>query len=355
MAIFPSLLRQICDKMKLPKPRKRGETYTVTVSYLGTRYYCTRDTEKECEQWAALKLLELKAQTKIETGELKPKFMFRDLNNKYYDDVGQLNPSKSSRAWITGQHKNFEMKFGALAQKSIYDITPKDLTNWRNKRLKEVGENTVLKEISHYSAMFTYAQKELFLLEENPWMQITKPKKPKARARRIHASEIELMLKALDYEMGTEPVLSQHYVAWGFLFAIETALRRGELLAMERKDIYDDYIHLPKTKNGEPRVVPLSEEAKALLSLINHKGRKVIPQSENAFRLMWEKRKAEIGLLNLHFHDTRHEAITRMVRVRKLPVEVLAKITGHKKIDVLVNTYYNPNAEDLVEAFNGQK
>ena len=150
-------------------------------------------------------------------------------------------------------------------------------------------------------------------------------------------------------------MLPQHYVAWGFLFAIETALRRGELLAMERKDIYDGYVHLPKTKNGEPRVVPLSEEAKALLSLIKHTGRKIIPQSENAFRLMWEKRKAEIGLLNLHFHDTRHEAITRMVRVRKLPVEVLAKITGHKKIDVLVNTYYNPNAEDLVEAFNGQK
>lgn len=39
--------------------------------------------------------------------------------------------------------------------------------------------------------------------------------------------------------------------------------------------------------------------------------------------------------------------------MRKLPVEVLAKITGHKKIDVLVNTYYNPNADDLVAAFNG--
>ena len=68
---------------------------------------------------------------------------------------------------------------------------------------------------------------------------------------------------------------------------------------------------------------------------------------------MWEKKKIEIGLKNLNFHDTRHEAITRMVRVRKLPVEVLAKITGHKKIDVLVNTYYNPNADDLVAAFNG--
>lgn len=120
-------------QMKLPKARKRGETYTITVSFESKRYYCTRDTEKECEQWAALKLLELKTQTRIESGELKPKFMFRDLNNKYYTDVGQLNKSKSSRGWIKGQYNNFENKFGALAQKSIYDISPKDLTNWRNK------------------------------------------------------------------------------------------------------------------------------------------------------------------------------------------------------------------------------
>lgn len=351
MAVFTTNLRQVCDKMKLPKPRKRGETYTITISHQNKRYYCTRDTAAECEHWAALKLLELKTQEKIEAGELKPKYTFRDLNDKYFQDVGQWNKSKSSLAWIKGQYKNFESRFGSLAQKSIYDIKPKDLTIWRNNRLNQVGENTVLKEISHYSAMFTFAQKELFLLDENPWMQITKPKKPKARARRIHPSEIEIMLNALNYEIGMVPVLPQHYVAWGFLFALETAMRRGEILGMEKKDIYDEYVHLPKTKNGDSRNVPLSAEALELLKLIQHDGRRIIPQSENAFRLMWEKRKAEVGLNNLHFHDTRHEAITRMVRIRKLPVEVLAKITGHKKIEVLVNTYYNPDARDLVEAF----
>lgn len=110
-----------------------------------------------------------------------------------------------------------------MAQKSIYDISPKDLTNWRNKKLQEVGENTVLKEISHYSAIFTYAKKVLLNLNENPWMQITQSKKPKACLRRIYKSE--LILKTLNYEIGKEPILPQHYVAWGFLFAIETAIR----------------------------------------------------------------------------------------------------------------------------------
>ncbi|MFH3721443.1 tyrosine-type recombinase/integrase, partial [Acinetobacter baumannii] len=60
-------------------------------------------------------------------------------------------------------------------------------------------------------------------------------------------------------------------------------------------------------------------------------------------------------LKHINFHDTRHEAITRMVRERKLPVEVLAKITGHKTIGILINTYYNPNAQDLVEMFNSSE
>jgi len=79
------------------------------------------------------------------------------------------------------------------------------------------------KEISHYSAIFTYAKKVLLNLNENPWMQITQSKKPKACLRRIYKSE--LILKTLNYEIGKEPILPQHYVAWGFLFAIETAIR----------------------------------------------------------------------------------------------------------------------------------
>ena len=121
----------------------------------------------------------------------------------------------------------FEEKFGALAEMSIHDITPKHLTTWRNKRLEEVGANTVLREISLYSSVFSYAVKELFLLDVNPWMGIKKPAKPKARNRRIRDDEIELILGSLNYSKGQTPTLPEHYVAWAFLFALKTAMRRG--------------------------------------------------------------------------------------------------------------------------------
>ena len=95
--------------------------------------------------------------------------------------------------------------------------------------------------------------------------------------------------------------------------------------------------------------MPLTKQARALLALIQHNDDRLIPVTENAFRLQFERSKARIGLNELHFHDTRHEAITRLVNTRKVPVEVLSKITGHKTIKVLVNTYYNPNVKDIVK------
>ena len=52
--------------MKLPKARKRGDAYRIELMFDGKRYSATRDTEKECEQWAAIKMLELKAGAKEE-------------------------------------------------------------------------------------------------------------------------------------------------------------------------------------------------------------------------------------------------------------------------------------------------
>lgn len=336
--------------MKIPKPRKRGDAYRIEIMINGKRSSATRDTARECEQWAATKLLEHKS-TNGQTveNENKPQYTFKQLFDEYLDKVGKFSKSKK---WILTQYNTFDRKLGVIANKSIYDITPQDLTLWRNKRCKEVSINTVLKELSLYSAMFTYAQKEMFLLESNVWMQITKPSKPESRYRRISQDEIDLMLEMLEYKIGQVPTLPQHYVAWGFLFAIETAMRRGEILSMQRSEIYDGYVHLPKTKNGTKRDVPLSEFAKELIDLIPHNNEKIIPQNTNAFRLLWERRKLKSGINDFHFHDTRHEAISRMVKNRKLPVEILAKITGHKKIEVLVNVYYNPDAGELVEMFN---
>lgn len=332
--------------MKIPKPRKRGEAFYIEIMINGKRSSATRDTSKECEQWAAQKILEARANQLAEDQGVKQHYPFKTLFHKYYDEVGK---KLRGSIYVKQQLGPFDEKFGALAEMSIHEITPRHLTAWRNKRSKEVGANTVLREMALYSSVFSYAVKELFLLDVNPWVNVKKPIKPKARNRRIRDNEIELLIEALNYSHGQVPTLPEHYVAWAFLFALETAMRRGEILGIQMIDIHARHVHLPKTKNGDARNVPLTKKALELLSLIEHEEPKLIPQSENAFRLMWERRKAKVGLEDIKFHDTRHEAITRFVNNQKLPVEVLAKVTGHKTIKVLVNTYYNPDVDDIAD------
>ena len=332
--------------MKLPKPRKRGDAYRIEIMFEGKRYSATRDTARECERWAAEKLLALKAGQKAEQ---KSSITFRELAHLYQEKVGKFTPSARQ---IREKLQTFDRNFRQLGEMPIHQITPKHLTEWRNRRVQEVSAGTVLKEISLFSSMFSYARKELFAIEENPWLSISKPSQPASRHRRIGADEVAAVLEAAGYDVGTTPTQTRHYVAWMFLFAIETAMRQGEILAMRREDIGGGYVHIPRSKNGSKRDVPLSAMARALIEVLPD-GDAMLPFSQNAFKKSWQRVLAKSGIDGLHFHDTRHEAISRMVHERKLPVEVLAKITGHKKIEVLVNTYYNPSADEIVRMFNG--
>lgn len=335
--------------MKLPKPIQRGSSWRVTVTFDNKRYSATRDTAKECEQWASLKLLELKTgKANFEQG-IKPAYPFRLLCNKYYEEHGRH--MRSART-INFKLKNLDHIAPNLADKSIYDFRPADIAEWRNNRKKEVKVATLRNEHAIYSAVFTYAMKELFLLDSNVWHSVSMPSKEKSRNQRITPEHQDTLLKVMEWDGSTTPINSRQYVAWAFLFALETAMRQGEILAMCRADLRDGFIHLPMTKNGESRNVPLSKEAKRLLLLLPPENDKLLPIDKNIFCAMWMRVKKKAKLPEINFHDSRHEAITRMVKVRKLPVEVLAKITGHKTIGILINTYYNPDAQDLVEMFN---
>ena len=76
-----------------------------------------------------------------------------------------------------------------------------------------------------------------------------------ARERRLEAGEESRLLAALDASHG------RHLISVALL-ALETAMRRGELLALrwEHVDLKRRVAHLPETKNGKSRDVPLSRE-----------------------------------------------------------------------------------------------
>lgn len=242
----------------------------------------------------------------------------------------------------------------------VANLKPADIASWRDQRLKEVAPSTVLREIGDLALVLNHAMKEWGLvLPSNPFKSVKRPKVSNARERRLKLadqhdklskSEEEILLAACS---SNSSVLGCCRVQWlkpMVQLAIETAMRRGELLRLEWQhvDLNTSVVFLPDTKNGEPRHVPLTPKATEIFrSLDRGSSTRVFDVSENAFKLAWQRAIKRSGLKDLHFHDLRHEAASRLAEKLSNILE-LSSVTGHKDIRML-KRYYHPRAEDLAK------
>ncbi|MGD8174821.1 site-specific integrase [Marinimicrobium sp. ARAG 43.8] len=177
---------------------------------------------------------------------------------------------------------------------------------------------------------------------------LQRPKNPPHRDRRIWPKEQEAILLCLRYSEEWPVEQQQQRVAVAFLFALETAMRAGEICALcpEHIDIEKRVALLVDTKNGFPRKVPLSKEALRLLERLRpwDNGEQLFRVRSGNLSTVFKKAVTRAGIEDLTFHDTRHEAITRLAQ--KLDVMDLARMVGHRDIKQLM-TYYNKQAEEL--------
>ena len=70
-----------------------------------------------------------------------------------------------------------------------------------------------------------------------------------------------------------------------------------------------------------------------------------MPLSSDSLKNVFKRVVKSAGIEDLTFHDSRHEACTRLAQL--LDVKDLSKVTGHKDIGILINTYYNPTVSEL--------
>ena len=172
---------------------------------------------------------------------------------------------------------------------------------------------------------------------------IRKPQMPPGRDRVLSKAEEAVLLDQLEVRGRRNPLMQPMAI-----LAIESAMRRGEILGIEWKhvDFEKRTVYLPLTKNGQSRSVPLSSRAlETLLSMHQTLDGRIFPISIAAMEASFLGAVRRSNLHGLHFHDLRHTATTRMAR--KLPnVIELAAVTGHTSLQML-KRYYHPNAVDL--------
>lgn len=324
---------------KVPAVLQVRNKYRIQTMINGKRYSATRNTKQECLDWFYL-LHEEHQQTSICLLELIDRYI-----KVASTRLKSLHRSSSIVNTLVREHTE-------LLTTDITQITSKQLSLWRDDRLNQVSAGSVLLEMSFLSCVFNHAIKELYLLDNNPMDKVVKPVRSLARHRRISPEEEQRIIQWSGYEYGCVPDTCRKQVGFCFAFAIQTAMRRGEILALTAQHIHQTHVHIAMSKNGTSRDVPLTSTAKKMIGVIVPKEHKLFDIKEDNFNLLWRRMRHKLGIVDLHFHDTRHEAISRMVRDLNIPVEKLAKITGHKDIKTLVNVYYNPTVDELASYFN---
>ncbi len=321
--------------------RKRGANWRVEVSVSGRRASGTFSTKREAQVWAAREETRLREST----GEESPDLPFRDLLERYSREV-----SARKRGYARERNMVNVLLRDPLADTPLRTLSPRDIAAWRDRRLRQVSGASVDREMTILSHACSVARREWGWLGANPVSDVRRPPTAPARTRRPTQAETDALLLVLGYSRDEPPRTRSARVGAAYLFAMETAMRAGEICGLEWKHVNKRHVHLPHTKNGHARDVPLTKEARKILEqirLVTEGNQAVFDVSSAILDALFRKAKKRTMIEDLHFHDTRREALTRLAKI--FSVMDLAKISGHRDLRVLQNVYYAPSADDLAE------
>lgn len=326
----------------------------------------TFESRAEAEAWAQMIESEMARGVWLDHSEAESTTL-RELLDRYEREVTPRKRSaEREKSFLTTWRQTH------LAARMVSTIRGSDVALLRDDWLKEMAPASVLRRLQVLSHVFNTARKEWGMESlANPVELITKPSPNNERERRVASEELELIIAAT----------GSRYLPALLRIAVQSAVRRGELIGLLWEHVHLDghapHLHLPLTKNGDARNVPLLPEVveairewrRAVVAELEAQGKTVEPLCGRAFpiradavtrafgrardraRATYEAECEQAGkpvdaqfLTDLTFHDCRHEATAQLVTL--VGGTDLAKITGHRDPRMLMR-YYHPTPEEL--------
>ena len=320
--------------------RKRNGRYQAQIRRKGysevSKTFSSRDAAKK---WVKA------TETDMERGEFRPKVNMTvgELIKRFEREVAPKH--KASRSTIV-RCRNLCRHIGSVP---MTKLTPAVLASYRDERLKIVKPNTLKHELGVLSSAINTAVIDWGIpIPSNPVQLVRLPKYDDRRSRRLERGEEEKLLENADSIFKRLIIL-----------AIETAMRKGEILRIRRSHI--DYqrqtLFIPTTKTDKPRTIALSTRAvEALKEQIKSTGQENVVELDRdplvfnigvgLYRYRVDKIRKATGMLDWRFHDLRHEATSRLFE-KGLNMMEVASITGHEDIAML-KRYTHIKPENLL-------
>jgi len=326
----------------------KGHRWRAVIRPKGHPSICKSFSRKEeAKDWAEA------AEYKVKSGDFnflshKNPHTFQDLVQRYIDD-GLLDHYRAKRDAI--RHLNyFSGRMGAYA---LPHITSELLT--KERKLLQTGttttgkvrsSSTVNRYMASLSAILSYAYKHLGWISANPCARLKKLKEGPGRTRTLTKEETTSLLHSARGSRSP-------YLYCVILMGLTTGARRGEILSLkwESLDLVQGTAHIPETKNGTARTLPLAklliEELKKLF-LSRDKSKPHVFASKSPFGMLdiknsWQGALKRADINDLRFHDLRHHFSTAMAKKGASTVELKVAL-GHKTLQ-MVERYTHLQAE----------
>lgn len=316
--------------------QRHGKGWRVQLYVDGRRRSQVFETKQEASSWA------LQAEAEL-AGRTLPTVTLADALNKYNREV---TPTRRGQRWERVRIR--KLLRDPISARRLSSLTPAELSEWRDRQLARLAPSSVGREMTLLRSVCETARRDWHWIRTNPWKEVRWPKAPPPRLRRIAPEEVEAMTRALGLADGLSSRTATQRVGLAFLFALETAMRSGEIVGLRWADvdIASRVARLGRTKNGEAREVPLSTRAVEILLTLPRSDGPLFGVSGPVRDTIWRREVKRAGLTDLHFHDSRAEAIWRLSK--KLDVLQLARMIGHRDIKSLL-FYYRETATELAQ------
>ncbi len=298
----------------------------------------TFSTKKEAERWATTQEAEMHKGT-WQDNSIAESTNFASIIKQFSETVLPLK--KSGRQ----DQSRCQLLIERLGHIKLSRVTTFELSKARDEWSTIYAPASVKNLLGLVNRIMKYAQIELgvFFPQGLPVEQMRKPIVRNQRDRRLTNTELQKLIAQCPKDL--------KYV---ILFAIETAARRGEIAKLTWPDIHlnDRYARLRDTKNGEDRKVPLTNKALQLLqSIPKREDNRVFSYTHpDSITTAFKRTCEQAGINNLHFHDLRHEATSRLFEAG-LNVMEAASVTGHKELRML-QRYTHLKPADIADKLN---
>ena len=352
----------------MAKVKKRGNSYQI--DYLdphGKRVRLSFSKKKDAVAELG-KRVSLIAEKRYLDVKKDYKTTLKELVDKYDENY------RHQASYRTGKKtylENFKKHFGEDTRLS--NIRYVELESYRNQvRQKQTHFHTIRKdasvnrEMACFHHLFTKAV-EWDMMEKNPFERghCLLLKENNKRLRYLTEKEIPKLLHSC-----------KGHIKEIVECAVNTGMRRGEILSLRWSQIRDGFIYLQKTKTNTARQIPINDDLQRLFERIRSKKDK--PKKKNVIRLdgnpvenrsskseyvfnyhgqqvsevkrSFKKALEDAGIEDFRFHDLRHTFASHMV-MRGASIKEVQEILGHKTLTMTVR-YAHLSQEHKKKAVN---